>query len=130
LSKVPIISVIDDDESVRIAMKSLLSSIGMIVHLFESAEDFLQSAYVSDTACLITDIQMAGMSGIELHRTLIAQGQHMPKIFITAVLEESIRPRLLETGAVCLLCKPFDEQALLQCLDTALKRNKDEDVMQ
>lgn len=130
MSKAPIISVIDDDESVRIAMKSLLSSIGMIVHLFASAEDFLQSAYVSDTACLITDIQMAGMGGIELQRTLIAQDQHMPIIFITAVLEESIRPRLLKTGAVCLLSKPFDEQTLLQCLDTALKRNRDEDVMQ
>jgi FixJ family two-component response regulator len=130
LSKVPIISVIDDDESVRTAMNSLLSSIGMIVHLFESAEDFLRSPYVSDTACLITDVQMTGMSGIELHRFLIAQDQGMPTIFITASPKESIWPRLLKTGVVCLLCKPFDEQALLQCLDTALKRNRDEDVMQ
>jgi FixJ family two-component response regulator len=130
LSKAPIISVIDDDESVRIAMKSLLSSIGMIVHLFASAEDFLQSAYVSDTACLITDVQMAGMSGIELQRTLIAQDQHMPIIFITAVLEENIWTRLLKAEAVCLLSKPFDEQTLLQCLNIALKTNRGEDVMQ
>lgn len=130
MSKAPIISVIDDDESVRTAINSLLTSIGMIVHLFESAEDFLQSAYVSDTACLITDVQMAGMSGIELHRFLIAQDQGMPTIFITASPKESIWPRLLKTGVVCLLCKPFDEQALLQCLDTALKGNRDEDVMQ
>jgi FixJ family two-component response regulator len=130
LSKIPIISVIDDDESVRTAMNSFLSSIGMIVHLFESAEDFLQSPYVSDTACLITDVQMAGMSGIELYRFMIDQDLGMPTIFITASPEESIRPRLLESGVVCLLCKPFDEQALLQCIDTALKRDSDEDVVQ
>jgi CheY-like chemotaxis protein len=86
----------------------------MIVHLFGSAEEFLQSPDVSDTACLITDVHMAGMSGIELQRALIAQDQRMPITSITAFPKETIWPRLLKTGAVCRLSKPFDEQTLLQ----------------
>lgn len=127
MPNVPVISIIDDDESVRVALKSLLSSLGLIVHMFASAEAFLQSPCSSNTSCLITDIQMPGMSGIELQRLLIAQGQHTPIIFITA-LQEGIRAQLLEAGAVCFLRKPFDEQALLQCLDMALKSDRGESI--
>ncbi|KLK90487.1 hypothetical protein AA309_25750 [Microvirga vignae] len=124
MPKVPVISIIDDDEAVRVAMKSLLNSLGLIVHMFGSAEDFLQSSYTDDTSCLITDIHMPGMSGIELQRLLIAQGQRTPIIFITAFPDERIRAQLLGAGATCFLSKPFDEQILLQCLDTALKSDK------
>jgi FixJ family two-component response regulator len=124
LPKVPVISIIDDDESVRIAMKGLLRSLGLIVHMFASAEDFLKSSCINDTSCLITDVQMPGMSGVELQRRLIAQGQHTPIIFITAFPDETIQAQLLGAGAICFLSKPFDEEILLQCLDTALKSDQ------
>jgi FixJ family two-component response regulator len=124
LPNAPVISVIDDDESLRVAIKSLLSSLGLTVHIFASAEEFLQSPCSSSTSCLITDVQMPGMSGVELQRLLIAQGQRMPIIFITAFPEEGIRIRLLEAGAICFLSKPFDDHALLQCLNTALASDR------
>ena len=120
---VPIISIVDDDESVRLAIKSLLNSIGLTTQLFASAEDFLQSSCVSDTSCLILDVQMPRMSGVELQHVMISQGLSTPIIFITAFPEESTRTKVLKSGAVCFLSKPFDEQALLQCLDKALKRD-------
>jgi FixJ family two-component response regulator len=120
----PIISIVDDDESVRLAIKSLLNSMGLTAHLFASAEDFLQSPHVIDTSCLILDVQMPNMSGIELQRHLISQGVRTPIIFITAFPEDRIRTKLLKAGAVCFLSKPFDEQILLECLDKALKRDR------
>ena len=120
----PIISIVDDDESVRLAIKSLLNSMGLTAHLFASAEDFLQSPHVIDTSCLILDVQMPNMSGIELQRHLISQGVRTPIIFITAFPEDRIRTKLLNAGAVCFLSKPFDEQILLECLDKALKRDR------
>jgi FixJ family two-component response regulator len=121
----PIISIVDDDESVRLAIKSLLNSMGLTAHLFASAEDFLQSPHVNDTSCLILDVQMPNMSGIELQRHLISQGVRTSIIFITAFPEDRIRTKLLKAGAVCFLSKPFDEQILLECLDKALKRSRD-----
>jgi FixJ family two-component response regulator len=126
----PVISIVEDDESVRLAIKSLLNSVGLATHLFASAEEFLQSPYVSETSCLILDVQMPGMGGIELQRVLISQGLSTPIIFITAFPEERIRTRVLEAGAICFLSKPFDEQVLLDCLASALKRNKDADSAQ
>jgi FixJ family two-component response regulator len=126
----PVISIVEDDESVRLAIKSLLNSVGLATHLFASAEAFLQSPHVSKTSCLILDVQMPGMGGIELQRVLISQGLSTPIIFITAFPEERIRTRVLEAGAICFLCKPFDEQVLLDCLASALKRNKDADSAQ
>ncbi|WP_084731810.1 response regulator transcription factor [Microvirga vignae] len=122
MSNFPVISIIDDDESVRVAMKSLVSSLGLVVHTFPSVEEFLQSPYMDETSCLIADVQMPGISGIELQNLLIAQGQHIPIVFITAFPEERLRARLLKAGAVGFLDKPFDEQSLLQCIDMALKR--------
>ncbi|PVE22696.1 two-component system response regulator [Microvirga sp. KLBC 81] len=124
MSNLPVISIIDDDESVRVAMKSFVSSLGLAVHTFPSVEEFLQSPHMHETSCLITDVQMPGISGVELQSLLIAQGQSIPIIFITAYPEERLRARLLKAGAVGFLNKPFNEKALLQYIDMALKRSR------
>ena len=119
--KVPVISVVDDDQSMRDATGRLVRSLGFAVATFASAEDFLASARVDDTLCLITDVQMPGLSGVELQSRLIADGRHMPIIGITAHPEESIRTQMLEAGAVGFLNKPFNDECLITCLATALK---------
>jgi FixJ family two-component response regulator len=103
-------------------MKSLVRSLGFTVCTFASAVDFLQSPRVNDTSCVISDVQMPGMSGVELQSLLIAQGHRMPIIFITAFHEESIRVRAMKAGAIGFLNKPFSGQTLIECLDTALQR--------
>ena len=115
------ISIIDDDESVRIATQRLVRSLGLVAHVFACPEDFLQSPRLNDTTCLIADVQMPGMSGVELQSLLAARGQQMPMIFITAFPDEKIRARALQAGAICFLSKPFDGPTLVQCLDRALK---------
>ena len=117
------ISIIDDDASVRAATDNLLRSLGYTVHTFASAEEFLQSAHFNDTLCVITDVQMPAMSGVELQALLLAQGHRVPFIFITAFPEETIRARVLKAGAICFLTKPFDRLTLIKCLDTALERH-------
>jgi FixJ family two-component response regulator len=114
------ISIIDDDESVREATRGLLRSLGFNANAFASSEDFLQSNRINDTSCLITDIQMPGLSGVELQSLLLAQGHRTPIIFITAFPEERIRSRVLKAGAIGFLSKPFDEECLIGCLDRAL----------
>jgi FixJ family two-component response regulator len=121
----PVISVVDDDASVRVGTKNLLSSLGYTVHTFASAEDFLRSSHFSDTSCVITDVQMPAMSGVELQALLLAQGHHVPLILITAFPDETIRARALKAGAICFLTKPFDRLILMKCLDTALQRHGD-----
>src|SRR5450631_4350154 len=116
----PLISIIDDDESIREATKGLVRSLGYRAVTFASAEEFLQSDSVSNTSCLITDVQMPGLSGIDLQRGLIARGVQMPTIFITAFPEEGTRLRALTAGAVAYLGKPFSEESLLRCLNSAL----------
>jgi FixJ family two-component response regulator len=123
LAQVPVISIIDDDESVRVATRRLVRSFGYVCHVFPSADEFLRSPVMDDTACLIADVQMPGMSGIELQSLLIARGNHTPMIFITAFPEEGIRLRALEGGAVGFLTKPFDGPSLVNCLDLALQRH-------
>jgi FixJ family two-component response regulator len=120
LAKVPVISIVDDDASVREATKGLVRSLGYGAAAFASAEDFLQSDHVNDTACLITDMQMPGLSGVELQSRLVAQGNRTPIIFITAFPEERIRARVLEAGAVGFLSKPFDEERLIEYIHAAL----------
>ena len=88
MPKSQIVSIVDDDASVRAAMQSLLRSLGFVAFVFESAEDFLRSPRVDDSSCLITDVQMQGMSGLDLQDRLIAQGSRIPNIFITAVPEQ------------------------------------------
>jgi FixJ family two-component response regulator len=117
-----VISIIDDDASVRVATDNLLRSFGYIVHTFVSAEEFLRSAHFNDISCVIADVQMPAMSGVELQARLLTQGRRVPFIFITAFPEETIRARALKAGAICFLTKPFDRLTLIECLDTALER--------
>jgi FixJ family two-component response regulator len=121
--KLRVISVVDDDASVRAATDNLLRSLGYAVCTFVSAEEFLRSVYLSDTSCVIADVQMPGMSGVDLQARLLTQGYRVPFIFMTAFPEETIRARALKAGAICFLTKPFDRLTLIRCLDTALERH-------
>ena len=114
------ITIIDDDASVRLATNRLVRSLGYVTHAFASADEFLQSPQVNATSCVIADIHMPGMDGVELQSYLRAQGSRLPIIFITAFPDERIRARALEGGAVELLAKPFDAATLIKCLDVAL----------
>lgn len=115
-----LISIVDDDESIRESTKGFVRSLGYEAAAFASAEEFLQSDSVDSTSCLITDVQMPGLSGIDLQRGLIAQGVQMPTIFITAFPEEEARARAMNAGALGYLSKPFSEDSLLRCLSAAL----------
>jgi len=115
------ISIVEDDASVREATKGLVRSLGYSAATFASAEEYLRSERVRDTACLITDVQMPGMSGIDLQDRLIADGRRTPIIFVTAYPEERIRARALRAVAVGFLSKPFTDESLIECLDRALR---------
>jgi FixJ family two-component response regulator len=117
-----VISIVDDDESVRESAKWLIQSLGYDTETFASAEEFLSSDRVRDTACLITDVKMTGMSGVELQSHLLANGYRTPVIFMTAFPGERVRARALKAGAVGFLSKPFEEGSLIACLDKALQR--------
>jgi FixJ family two-component response regulator len=116
----PLVSVVDDDESVRESLPDLLAQLGFAVKAFSSAEEFLTSDSVGQTRCLIVDIVMPGMTGIELQRELILRRQEMPIVFITAHHDETIRPQRLDAGAAEILLKPFTEAGLLEALNAAL----------
>jgi FixJ family two-component response regulator len=118
----PVISVIDDDASLRAATDNLLRSLGYTVYTFVSAEEFLRSAHFNDTSCVIADVQMPGMSGVDLQAQLLTQGHSVPFIFMTAFPEEAIRARAMKAGAICFLTKPFDRLTLTRYLDSALGR--------
>ena len=118
------ISIIDDDPSVREATDGLMRLLGYRAATFASAEDFLQSDRMKDSSCLITDVQMPGLSGIELQRELIARGNDTPMIFVTAFPDERTRRRALDAGAIGFLSKPFDEERLIECLQAALESRK------
>jgi FixJ family two-component response regulator len=120
LSSPPLIAVVDDDLAVRTSIDSLVRSLGFLVRLFASAEDFLRSAELFDVACLITDVQMPQMSGVELHEHLNARGVHIPTIFITAFPEETVRKRAMTGSAICFLAMPFQAQALIDCIESTL----------
>jgi FixJ family two-component response regulator len=115
-----VVSVVDDDESVRESLPDLLRQLGFEVEAFASGEAFLASEHVDDTSCLILDIAMPGMSGTELQGHLAQQQRRIPIIFITASGDRSIRPGLLAAGAVECLFKPFSEAALVDALTAAL----------
>ena len=115
-----LISIVDDDASVREATRSLIQSLGHDAATFASAEEYLLSQYVGDTSCLITDLVMPGMSGADLQQWLIADGNDMPVIFITASFDEMACARALKAGAYGFLRKPFTEESLIECLDSAL----------
>ena len=116
-----LVSVVDDDESVRESLPDLLRECGFAVEAFSSAEAFLVSECVGQTQCLLLDIAMPGMSGLELQRELTRRRHAIPIVFITAHGDETDRPRLLAQGAVACLFKPFSEEALLEALQAALR---------
>ena len=116
-----LVSVVDDDESVRESLPDLLRECGFAVEAFASAEAFLVSECLGQTQCLLLDIAMPGMSGLELQRELTRRRHAIPIVFITAHGDETDRPRLLAQGAVACLFKPFSEAALLEALHAALR---------
>lgn len=120
MQQAPLISIIDDDESVRVATACLLRSLGYRAHTFASADEFLDSPYIREAACLIVDVQMPKTSGIELKHMLRAKGIATPIIFITAFPEERVRAKALDDASSCMLSKPFDSRVLIECLATAL----------
>ena len=121
MSKRPLISVVDDDESVRESLPDLLREFGFDAKAFSSAEEFLASDCISQTRCLVMDVAMPGMSGPDLQQELTRRRQQIPIVFITAHREESVRPGLIERGAVECLFKPFSDTALLDALNAALR---------
>jgi FixJ family two-component response regulator len=116
-----VLSVVDDDASVRAALGRLIKSFGFAVEIFGSGEEFLLLGSLRITSCLVLDVQMPGMSGLQLQRHLVAEGYRIPIIFITAFPNEKTRARALEAGAVDFLTKPFGEEALLSGIRTALE---------
>jgi FixJ family two-component response regulator len=116
----PLISVVDDDDSVREALESLLRSAGFKAEVFASAEQFLNSDRAREVDCLIVDVRMPGMNGLELQRRLAAGGSRVPIVFITAHGDELARAHALRAGAVAFLRKPFSEQALLNAVHAVL----------
>ena len=124
MANAPALSIVDDDASVRAATARLLRSMGFSAHAFASAKEFLSSAQLHETACLIADVEMPGMSGIELQGHLIAAGHTIPTIFITAFPDERVRERAMSAGAIDVLSKPFDELRLLECVEQALKNRQ------
>jgi len=120
MAKRSLVSVVDDDESVRESLPDLLREFGFEAKAFASAEEFLASGYIEQTRCLILDIAMPGMSGQDLQEELTRRRQKIPIVFITATGDETVRPLVLERGAVECLFKPFSEKALLGALNAAL----------
>lgn len=116
-----LLSVVDDDESVRESLPDLLGTFGFATRVFSSAEEFLSSGCADQTSCLILDVAMPGMSGPELHQELKRLGQDIPTIFITGQGDEKIRARLLKQGAVEFLLKPLNDQALVAAIKMALQ---------
>ncbi len=121
MAKRPLVSVVDDSESVRESLPDLLREFGYSVRAFSSAEEFLASDCVGETRCLILDIVMRGMTGPDLQQELMARGQEIPTIFVTAQSDETVRTRLLEQGAVDCLFKPFSDTALCDALNAAFR---------
>ena len=120
MSYPPFVSIIDDDESVREALWGLVRSVGFAVSTFASAEEFLNSGHFGNADCLILDVCMPGMGGIELQRQLVAGRHDVPVIFITAHEDEGVRTRALKGGAEAFLIKPFSEESLLGAIEAAL----------
>jgi FixJ family two-component response regulator len=121
MSNRTLISIVDDDEPYRDSMRKLIMLLGYTVEAFASAPDFLRSPHLPDTACLIADVHMPGMTGVELHRYLVDAGHAIPTILVTAYPDEVIRGQAQRDGVVCYLTKPVDDEYLEQCLRSALR---------
>jgi FixJ family two-component response regulator len=120
LQTTPVISIVDDDKAVRLALGSLVRSLGWQAHMFESAEEFLRSGEVASTSCLIADVCMPGMSGVEMHERLLAQGHAPATIFISAYPTPSLHSKAASNGALVLLQKPYYAAAMTHWLSVAL----------
>jgi FixJ family two-component response regulator len=123
IAKTPLISIVDDDDSVREALKSLIDSVGFHAEVFASGEEFLNSSYVSRTDCLIADVRMPGMSGLELQERLKAANSPVPIVFISAHDDGEAQARGLRAGAIAFLKKPFSEDSLLGAISDSLDKS-------
>jgi FixJ family two-component response regulator len=123
MPRVRLISIVDDDDSFRNSLDNLIRSIGFRVQGFSSAEEFLNSDQVRDAACLILDVRMPGMSGLELQRQIVAANWRIPIIFVTSYADGDERAQAFEAGAVDYLYKPFREEDLIKAIDAALKHS-------
>jgi FixJ family two-component response regulator len=119
-----LISIVEDDQPFRESMIELMSSLGYTVEAFPSAESFLASPLLAETACLVADVHMPGMTGVELNRRLIHAGHQIPMILVTAYPDEVIRNRALKDGVVCYLSKPVDDEHLERCIRSALQSER------
>ena len=121
MARPQVISIVEDDEPFRESMRKLMTALGYATEAFPSAASFLASPRLAETACLVADVQMPGMTGVELHRHLLDAGYAIPTILVTAYPEESVRKRVLKDGVVCYLGKPVDDEHLERCLRRALR---------
>lgn len=124
MAKRTLISIVEDNQLFRESMRKLMTSLGYTVEAFPSAADFLASPLLTSTACLVTDVQMPGMTGVELHKHLVEAGHAIPTILVTAYPNEVARNRALKDGVVCYLPKPVDDDHLKRCLRSALQSGK------
>jgi FixJ family two-component response regulator len=124
MTKPTLISVVEDDQPFRESMRKLMTALGYTVEAFSSAADFLASPILPATGCLVSDVQMPGMSGVELHRHLVDRGHVIPTILVTAYPDDITRNRALKDGVVCYLSKPVDDEHLERCLRSALESGK------
>jgi FixJ family two-component response regulator len=124
MPKPRLISIVEDDQLFRESMKKLVTLLGYTVEAFPSAADFLRSPFLRETACLVTDVQMPGMTGVDLYRFLIDSGHAIPTIFVTAYPDDVVGNRALKDVVVCCLCKPVDDNELERCLRSALQAGR------
>jgi FixJ family two-component response regulator len=122
MPKRSLVSVVEDDQFFRESMRRLMRSLGYSVEAFASAADFLASPHFGETACLIADVNMPVMTGVDLHRHLLNSDHPIPTILVTAYADDDVGRRALEDGVICYLRKPLDENHLKQCLQAALQR--------
>ena len=119
-----VVSIVDDDASLRRSVRNLLTSVGFRVETFESAEAFLQSSHRQNTGCMVLDLRMPGVDGLELLRHLAATGDRIPTVILTAHGDDDLRDRTLQSGAVAFLSKPFHADVLLDAVKTAMGRGR------
>ena len=124
LPRAPLIAIVEDDAPFRDSMKRLMRALGYAVETFASAADFLASRRLGETACLISDVQMPGMTGVELYARLVEAGHKIPTILVTAYPDEVTRTRSLRDGVVCYLPKPFDANHLMECVRKTVEGGK------
>jgi FixJ family two-component response regulator len=124
MPKSTLISIVEDDQPFRDSMRKLVSALGYTVEAFPSAANFLASPILAETACLLADVHMPGMTGVELHKHLVDAGCAIPTILMTAYPDEVVRNRALNNGVVCYLSKPVDDDHLERCLRSALQSEK------